>query len=82
MTINDYEFMKQIGEGAYGNVYLAKDKKNLPHRLLAIKALDKSHVLKFSKTKAVYREKEILNLFREHPNIIHLLTTFQVKITP
>lgn len=26
-TIHDYEFMKSIGEGAFGTVYLAKEKE-------------------------------------------------------
>jgi hypothetical protein len=27
-TIEEYEFIKQIGEGAYGNVYLAREKES------------------------------------------------------
>eukprot|EP00347_Sterkiella_histriomuscorum_P022448 403338451 len=76
-TIDDYEFQKQIGEGAYGNVYLAKDKES--GSLFAIKALEKLHIIKFNKTKSVHREKEILNKFKSHPNIIKLESTFQDK---
>lgn len=72
--IDDYDFIKQIGEGAFGNVYLAKEKDS--QRLLAIKALDKSHLIKFNKTKSVIREKDILNQFSSHPNVIKLETTF------
>ena len=57
-NIEDYEFIKQIGEGAFGLVYLAKEKET--SRIFAIKALDKQHILKFNKTKSVYREKDIL----------------------
>lgn len=53
-TIEDYEFLKQIGEGAFGNVYLAIDKSN--KELCAIKSLDKQHIIKFNKSKHVYRE--------------------------
>jgi 3-phosphoinositide dependent protein kinase-1 len=75
-TIEDYEFLKPIGEGAFGTVYLAKEKIN--DKKFAIKALDKSHIIKYNKTKAVYREKDILNRFRTHPNVIRLDCTFQV----
>lgn len=75
-TIDEYEFMKSIGEGAFGTVYLAKDKAK--QTLCAIKALDKTHIVKNNKTKSVYREKDILNSFSNHPHIIKLETTFQV----
>ena len=73
-TIEDYEFLKPIGEGAFGTVYLAKEK--LIDKKFAIKALDKGHIIKYNKTKAVYREKDILNKFRTHPNVIKLDCTF------
>lgn len=43
---------------------------------MAIKALDKQHIIKFDKAKHVYREKDILNLFAHHPFIIKLVNTF------
>ena len=77
-NIEDYEFLKQIGEGAFGNVYLAKEKAT--GTVLAVKALDKQHIIKYHKTKSVYREKDILNQFGNHPNVIKLVTTFQVSL--
>jgi protein-serine/threonine kinase len=56
--IEEYEFIKQVGEGSFGSVYLAKEKAN--GKLLAIKILEKTHIIKFDKTKSVYREKDIL----------------------
>jgi serine/threonine protein kinase len=38
-SINDYKFIKSVGEGAYGTVYLAKCKDT--DCLVAIKVLDK-----------------------------------------
>ena len=73
-TIDDYEFLKPVGEGAFGTVYLAKEKET--SKKFAIKALDKSHIIKFNKTKSVYREKDILNKFANHPNVIKLECTF------
>ena len=58
-SINDYKFIKAIGEGAFGKVYLAEEKSS--NKLVAIKALDKAHILKHNKIKSVYRERDILN---------------------
>jgi serine/threonine protein kinase len=44
--------------------------------MLAIKALDKDHIIKNNKTKHVYRERDILTRFNDHPHIIKLVTTF------
>jgi len=54
-TLEDYEFIKWIRKSRLGNVYLAKDKET--STLKAIKALDKNHIMKFNKTKSVYRER-------------------------
>jgi hypothetical protein len=77
-SIEDYKFIKPVGEGAFGTVYLSKEIAT--EKAYAIKALDKSHIIKYNKTKAVYREKDILNKFRTHPNIIKLDCTFQVSL--
>ena len=63
-----------MGEGAFGSVYLARDLTE--DKLCAIKTLEKSHIVKFDKTKAVYREKDILMKFSHHPNVIHLDCVF------
>jgi serine/threonine protein kinase len=59
-----------VGEGAFGSVYLASEKGS--GKLVAIKTLEKAHIIKFDKTKSVYREKDILNKFADHPSVIHL----------
>lgn len=68
--IEEYDFIKQVGEGAFGSVYLASEKGT--GKLVAIKTLEKAHIIKFDKTKSVYREKDILNKFADHPSVIHL----------
>ena len=73
-SINDYDILKSIGEGAFGKVFLARDKET--QTLYAIKALEKQHIVKSDKTKHVYREKEILIKFMHHKHIIKLETTF------
>jgi serine/threonine protein kinase len=66
--------LKQVGEGAFGYVYLAREKES--QKLCAVKVLEKTHIIKFEKTKAVYREKDILLKFATHPNIIKLDSVF------
>lgn len=75
--IDEYDFIKQVGEGAFGSVYLAREKST--GRMVAIKTLEKSHIIKFDKTKSVYREKDILQKFAAHPNVINLDCVIQVK---
>ncbi|CAI2363704.1 unnamed protein product [Moneuplotes crassus] len=71
---SDFKIVKEVGEGSYGRVYLAKrvsDKKKV-----AIKMLDKHHLIKSQKVEHVMREKKILSEF-SHPNLIELVGTFQ-----
>ena len=75
--IEHYDFLKQVGEGAFGYVYLAREKST--QQLCAVKVLEKAHIIKYEKTKSVYREKDILMKFAFHPNIIKLDSVFQVK---
>ena len=56
--LQDYEIIKKIGEGSYGDVYSAKDIKT--NEIVAIKRIDKLHVVKYNKSEAVYRERDIL----------------------
>ena len=95
MIIQDFELIKVIGEGAYGQVYLAKPKSvrqiteeggppaiSEIERTCAIKVLKKSHVIRYEKHDCVMREKEILlHLSKEggHPGVVKLETTFQVR---
>ena len=74
--IDHYDFLKQVGEGAFGYVYLAIEKST--QKLCAVKVLEKAHIVKFDKTKSVYREKDILMKFVAHPNVIKLDCVFQV----
>lgn len=71
---SDFKIIKEVGEGSYGRVYLAKrvsDKKKV-----AIKMLDKHHLIKSHKVEHVMREKKILSEF-VHPNLIELIGTYQ-----
>ncbi len=77
-SINDYQFMKSIGEGAFGKVYMAIEKET--QRKFAVKTLDKQHIVKHNKTKHVYRERDILGKLASVPTIVKLEQTFQVRL--
>jgi len=49
-------------------------------QLVAIKALDKDHILKQNKAKHVYRERDILTNLAAQPNVVKLEQTFQDKL--
>jgi len=47
--------MKEIGQGAYGTVFLGKDK--LTDKMVAIKSVNQKRILELDKTRSVFREK-------------------------
>jgi 3-phosphoinositide dependent protein kinase-1 len=71
---SDFKIIKEVGEGSYGRVYLAKRVSD--GKKVAIKMLDKHHLIKSHKVDHVMREKKILSE-HTHPNLIELVGTFQ-----
>lgn len=71
---SDFKIIKEVGEGSYGRVYLANRVKD--DKKVAIKMLDKHHLIKSHKVEHVMREKKILSEFA-HPNLIEIVGTFQ-----
>lgn len=57
-SLDDFKLMKEIGMGAYGTVYLGKDK--LTDKLVAVKSVNKEQILRLDKKRHVYREKNLL----------------------
>ena len=74
VTVDDFEFYKQVGEGSYGQVYLALQKDK--NKFVAIKQLFKGDLIRMEKTEAVMREKDLLKLLTKRPFIINLQQTF------
>ncbi|ENN73129.1 hypothetical protein D910_03408 [Dendroctonus ponderosae] len=75
-TPSDFIFGKVIGEGSFSTVYLAKDVQT--GKEVAIKVLEKAHIIKEKKTEYVMREKESLRILGSScPYIVHLYSTFQ-----
>ncbi|GMT36020.1 hypothetical protein PFISCL1PPCAC_27317, partial [Pristionchus fissidentatus] len=75
----DFEFHRQIGDGAFSTVYLAREVKT--HKEYAIKVVVKAHVAKNQKTKMIIREKNVMALLTyvhgSHPFVVSLYCTFQ-----
>lgn len=67
--IEDYILVKKIGEGTFGEVYLAN--KNNSYKLFAIKKIDKNKTQDELVMKNLRNEINILGILR-HPNIVNL----------
>jgi len=52
---SDFKIIKEVGEGSYGRVYLASRASD--GKKVAIKMLDKHHLIKSHKVEHVMREK-------------------------
>ncbi len=63
--------MQSIGEGAFGKVNLAKDKTS--GKLVAIKAVNINQIEELGKVKHVFREKELLETFRNNKDSTHII---------
>jgi serine/threonine protein kinase len=75
-SFDEYQILRDLGQGAYGKVYLAKDK--LTDKIVAVKSVNKQQILELDKKRHVYREKNLLASL-QHPFIIKLMTTMIVS---
>jgi len=71
--LQDYRAIKEVGEGAFGKVYLAEHRETRIRR--AIKELDKSRAEKNAHSKFI-AEVEILSKL-DHPNILKLFELYE-----
>ena len=72
--MDDYILKQEIGEGAFGMVKLAIDKKS--SRVVAIKSVSMMKIIELNKERHILREKNLLAELK-HPNIIELYSTFK-----
>ncbi len=75
MSIDDFNPVRSLGEGAYGEVLLVKLKAT--KKEYAMKVLDKAHIAKEQKEYQVLIEKQALSKL-SHPNFVKLHFSFQV----
>ena len=72
--------MQSLGEGAYGTVNSAIEKKS--GKKVAIKAVNIMKICQLNKERHILREKDLLDSLRfKHTNIINLLSTFKVSVS-
>ena len=58
LIAGDYEEVKELGNGAFGQVVLGKDDHG---NEVAIKVVNKDWIAKLDKVRHVFREKNLLN---------------------
>ena len=75
-TINDFDIIAELGQGAYAKVILAKNKNN--GKQYAIKRIKKDLMNYFEKDHEIFIERYCLSNLT-HPNIIKLCKAFQDK---
>ncbi|XP_072253507.1 serine/threonine-protein kinase Nek5-like [Leuresthes tenuis] len=74
--MNDYEVIRQIGEGAFGKAFLVRDKKG-SDRQCVVKQIS---LRKMSAKEKELSKKEVTLLSKmKHPNIVSFITSFQEK---
>uniref|UniRef100_A0A914PUJ4 Aurora kinase n=1 Tax=Panagrolaimus davidi TaxID=227884 RepID=A0A914PUJ4_9BILA len=71
--LSDFDIGKPLGKGQFGNVYLAREKKQ--QHIVALKILFKSQLLKGNVHHQLIREIEI-QAHLSHPNILRMYNYF------
>ena len=77
ILVKKYEWIKELGEGAYGQVVLCKNLET--EDIVAVKMISIDIVQRYDKVTAVFRERDLLYELT-NPFIIKLLTTKKVSI--
>ena len=75
-TIQDFDLLADLGQGAYAKAVLAKNKNN--GKQYAIKIINKEFINSLEKEHEIYIERYCLSTLG-HPNIIKLCKAFQDK---
>lgn len=74
LSMDNYDIIRVVGRGSYGEVILAKNKAD--GELCAIKILEKSYLAKEKKQYQVFIEKEVLT-FIKSDGVVKLLGSFR-----
>uniref|UniRef100_A0A3Q3NCY5 Serine/threonine-protein kinase Sgk1 n=1 Tax=Mastacembelus armatus TaxID=205130 RepID=A0A3Q3NCY5_9TELE len=73
----DFEFLKLIGKGSFGKVFLAKRKHD--EKYYAVKVLQKKVILNRKEQKHIMAERNVLLKNVKHPFLVGLHYSFQTK---
>ena len=63
ISLNDFKFMKCLGQGASASVFLVRHRGN--GKLYALKQIEKSYFVEFKRIEQVLREKKIMAEYLE-----------------
>ncbi|PAA72881.1 hypothetical protein BOX15_Mlig007623g1 [Macrostomum lignano] len=74
-TPSDFAFLKVIGKGSFGKVFLAKRKSD--GRIFAVKVLQKEQIKKRNEVKHIMSERNVLVRNIEHPFLCALHMSFR-----
>ena len=73
---NDYEILKLISNGAYGSVYLVKNKQT--RQRFALKKINKNNLILRNQMEQVFVERDILS-FTDNPFVVTMYASFETK---
>jgi serine/threonine protein kinase len=76
INFNDFDILKLLGQGSFGNVFLVKQK--LSEKLFAMKVLNKEKIYKSKQVNQTKTERKILEKL-DNPFIVKLYFAFQSK---
>ncbi|GAB1864331.1 non-specific serine/threonine protein kinase [Camponotus japonicus] len=73
---NDYEVLKLISNGAYGAVYLVKEK--ITRQRFAMKKINKNNLMLRNQVEQVFAERDIMS-FTDNPFVVSMYCSFETK---
>lgn len=75
-----FKYKRMLGKGSYGQVHLVKKQmKYKDKHLFALKQIQKDMIIKYQKTTAVFRERDLMNRLKEAEAryVLHIHLSFQ-----
>ncbi|XP_001607681.2 microtubule-associated serine/threonine-protein kinase 3 isoform X2 [Nasonia vitripennis] len=73
---SDYEILKLISNGAYGAVYLVKEKST--RQRFAMKKINKNNLMLRNQVEQVFAERDIMS-FTDNPFVVSMYCSFETK---
>ncbi|XP_046482879.1 microtubule-associated serine/threonine-protein kinase 3 isoform X1 [Neodiprion pinetum] len=73
---SDYEVLKLISNGAYGAVYLVKEK--ITRQRFAMKKINKNNLMLRNQVEQVFAERDIMS-FTDNPFVVSMYCSFETK---
>lgn len=74
-SIDDYDLLSLLGEGAFGKVLMVRHRKS--GKIFAMKILRKAEVMRADKPRQAITERQVLELIGDQPFIVRLYQAFQ-----